>query len=63
MAAKDWTGQDVVCDKCDSKDTKYLGAVEHNAHDEGICEVFECRNCGNKMHIEIPDEHHEIPRG
>lgn len=63
MAAKDWTGHDVVCDRCNSKDTEYLHAEYHDAHDEGACQVFRCKKCGNKMHIELPDEHHSKPRG
>lgn len=63
MSSKDWTGNDVICDRCDSKNTEHLYDEYHDAHDEGACQVFRCNNCKNTMHIELPDEHHSKPRG
>jgi hypothetical protein len=46
-----WSGKPVRCDECNGP-VDYLEDVEH---DDGSCEVFRCRVCGKRVHVELPD--------
>lgn len=47
-----WTGKPAVCEHCDSMNCQYVKDVDH---DDGSCEVFDCRACGRRFHVELPD--------
>lgn len=46
-----WNNVPVWCDRCGGA-TDYLKDVDH---DDGVCEVFQCRACGARLHNELPD--------
>jgi hypothetical protein len=48
-----WTGAQVFCD--DDECHGRVDYVEDVDHDDGSCEVFKCRACGKRVHVELPD--------
>jgi len=49
---KTWDGTKLKQCKCGADNWNYIGDEDH---DDGVCEVFKCAACGQRIHIELPD--------